>query len=87
MFWLHRWRRVSGPADEQLRALENWVRLRFHLTSSDSMIAIIGAFGRLTDAGMDEHDATDTILRILRDSEPAAHQWAQRCPDAQPLEG
>jgi hypothetical protein len=38
------------------------------------MIAIIGAFGRLIDAGMDEADATETVLRILRESEP------DRCP-------
>jgi len=34
------------------------------------MIAIIGAVGRLTNAGMDEDDATETVLRILRESEP-----------------
>ncbi len=37
------------------------------------MIAIIGAVGRLTDAGMDEDDATKTVLRILRESEPGGH--------------
>jgi hypothetical protein len=41
------------------------VRLRFQLAASDPMIAIIGAVGRLTDAGMTPHDATDTLLRIL----------------------
>jgi hypothetical protein len=33
------------------------------------MTAIIGAVGRLTDAGMDQEDATETALRILRESE------------------
>jgi len=36
------------------------------------MMAIIRAFGRLTDAGMDEDDATETMLRILREFEPAS---------------
>ncbi len=34
------------------------------------MIAIIGAFGRLIDAGMTEDDATEIVLRILREFEP-----------------
>jgi hypothetical protein len=34
------------------------------------MIAIIGAFGRLVGAGMDEDGATETVLRIMRESEP-----------------
>lgn len=46
------------------------MRLRFQVAASDPMIAIIGAFGRLTDAGMDEEDATETVLRIMRESEP-----------------
>ena len=46
------------------------MRLRFQLAASDPMIAIIGAFGRLTDAGMTETEATETVLRILRESEP-----------------
>jgi hypothetical protein len=29
------------------------------------MLAIIGAVGRLTEAGMGVNDATDTVLRIL----------------------
>jgi hypothetical protein len=45
------------------------VRLRFQLAASDPMTAIIGAFGRLTDAGMDEDGATETVLRILRELE------------------
>jgi hypothetical protein len=32
------------------------------------MIAIIGAVGRLTDAGMTVDDAMDTVLRIMRES-------------------
>jgi hypothetical protein len=69
MSWLSRWRRASGPTHKERRVLENWVRLRFQLASSDPMIAIIGAFGRLTDAGMDEQEATETVLRIMRESE------------------
>jgi hypothetical protein len=38
------------------------------------MTAIIGAFGRLTDAGIHEDDATETVLRIMRESESG------RCP-------
>jgi len=67
---LRRWRRASGPDDQERQALEDWVRLRFHLASSDAMIAIIGAFGRLVGAGMDEDGATETVLRIMRESEP-----------------
>lgn len=70
MPWLPRWRRPSGSGDEERRALEDWVRLRFQLASSDPMTAIIGAFGRLTDARMDEADATKTLLRIMRELEP-----------------
>jgi hypothetical protein len=70
MFWLRRWRRATGAGDEERRALEDWVRLRFQLAASDPMTAIIGAFGRLTDAGMDEDAATETVLRIMREFEP-----------------
>jgi len=35
------------------------------------MVAIIGAMGRLTGAGVTEVDATDTVLRIMH--EPIAH--------------
>ena len=48
------------------------MRLRFQLAASDPMIAIIGAFGRLVDAGMDEDGATETVLRILREFEADA---------------
>jgi hypothetical protein len=70
MSWLRSWRWVHGPSDDERRALEDWVRLRFQLASSDPMIAIIGAFGRLIDAGMSDDDATETVLRIMRESEP-----------------
>jgi len=72
MSWLRRWRRANGPGDEERRELEDWVRLRFHLAASDPMIAIIGAVGRLTDAGMGVDDATDTVLRILHEGEPGS---------------
>jgi hypothetical protein len=70
MSWLRRWWRPCGPCDEERRALEGWLRLRFQLVSSDPMIAIIGAFGRLTDAGMTASDATEAVLRIMREGEP-----------------
>ncbi len=69
MSWLLRWRRASGPADEERQVLEHRVRLRFQLASSDPMTAIIGAVGRLTDAGMGVDAAADIVLRILRESE------------------
>ncbi len=34
------------------------------------MTAIIGAFGQLTDAGITADDATETVLRIMRESDP-----------------
>jgi len=43
------------------------VRLRFQLAASDPMIAIIGAVGRLTDAGMSVDDTTATVLRIVHE--------------------
>jgi len=67
MPWLRRWRRVIRPGDDERLALETWVRLRFVLASSDPMIAIIGACGRLTAAGMDTNDALDTALLILHE--------------------
>jgi hypothetical protein len=67
MSWLGRWGRTSGPSNDERRVLEAWVRLRFQLAASDPMIAIIGAVGRLTDAGMDTNDAVDTVLRILHE--------------------
>jgi hypothetical protein len=67
MRWLSLWRRANGPDDENRRALEDWVRLRFQLAASDPMIAIIGAVGRLTDAGMTADDAMARVLRILNE--------------------
>jgi hypothetical protein len=67
MSLLRGWRRASGPSDDERQRLEDWVRLRFRLAASDPMIAIIGAVGRLTDAGMTTDDATDTVLRILHE--------------------
>jgi hypothetical protein len=72
LVWLPRWRRPSDPGNEEQQALEAWVRLRFQLASSDPMIAIIGAVARLTDAGLTVEDATETVLRILREFEPDA---------------
>lgn len=69
MSWLPRWCRPSDPGNENRQALEAWIRLRFGLAASDPMIAIIGAFGRLTAAGMTDDDATETILRIMRESD------------------
>jgi hypothetical protein len=69
MFWPRR-RPPNGLTDEERETLEAWVRLRFQLASSDPMTAIIGAFGRLTDAGMTETEATETVLRIMREFEP-----------------
>ena len=45
------------------------MRLRFQLAASDPMSAIIGAVGRLTDAGMGVDDAMDTVLRIMREAD------------------
>lgn len=74
IFSLRLWHRTGGPGDAERRALEDWVRLRFQLAASDPMIAIIGAFGRLTDSGMTAADATETVLRIMRDFEPDGRQ-------------
>ena len=48
--------------------MEDWVRRRFQIASADPVTAMIGAVGRLTDAGMDLADATDTVLRIMRET-------------------
>ena len=71
-FLVRLWRRADGPGEAQRRALEDWVRLRFQLAASDPMIAIIGAVGRLTEAGMSVDDATDTALRILEEERSGA---------------
>lgn len=68
--WIPRRRRRNGPSDEERQALEDWVRLRFQLAASDPMIAIIGAVGRLTDAGMTTDEALETVLRILHEANP-----------------
>ncbi len=38
------------------------------------MEAIVGAVGRLTDAGMNQADAVDTVLRILRECDQKAER-------------
>ena len=68
MSWL-RLRRRTRPGDAERRALEEWVRLRFQLAASEPIIAILGAVGRLTDAGISPNDATDTVLRILQEGQ------------------
>jgi len=74
MSWIREWRRVKNSRDQERRALEDWVRLRFRLAASDPMIAIIGAVGRLTDAGMTTDEAIDTVLRIMRELQSLARQ-------------
>jgi hypothetical protein len=59
------WRRSVDV--ERRRALEEWVRLRLRFLSADPMVAIIGAVGRLTEAGMTVGDATDMVLGIVRE--------------------
>ena len=48
------------------------MHLRFQLAASDPMIAIIGAVGRLTEAGMTTDEAMDTVLRIMRELQSLA---------------
>jgi hypothetical protein len=84
--WL-RARRASGPGVEERGVLEDWVCRRFQMASSDPMDAVIGAVGRLTDAGMSGADATDTVLRILSERQadlqasapgiPRNSEWAR----------
>ncbi len=64
LWWRRRAR--SRPDDEEQDRLEGWVRLRLHVLS-DPMIAIIGAVGRLTEAGVGVDDAVETVLRILHE--------------------
>lgn len=64
---LRLWRWAGGRSDADRRVLEDWVHLRFRLAASDPMIVIIGAVGRLTDAGMTTDEAIDTVLRILHE--------------------
>jgi hypothetical protein len=67
MSWRATWRRSKVLSARAQTDLETWVRLRFQLAASDPMIAIIGACGRLTDAGMTTDEAMDTVLRILHE--------------------
>jgi hypothetical protein len=71
LFWRRWTHRANGPGDEERRSLEEWVQRRFQMDSSDPMEAVIGAVGRLTDAGMSAADATETVLRILSESQAA----------------
>ncbi|MGH7390166.1 MAG: hypothetical protein ACREM3_12030 [Candidatus Rokuibacteriota bacterium] len=64
--WLKVWFRSELPEDER-RALEKWVRLRFRMSDSDPLAAIGGAVTRLTTAGMRRKQATELVLRILRE--------------------
>jgi hypothetical protein len=79
-----RWRRAEGLGEGERRALEDWVRRRFQIGPPDPMEAVIGAVGRLTDAGMTGADATDTVLRILREGQAGSEGGGrgQGCPDS-----
>lgn len=60
-------RRLTGsrpPTEAERLKLESWVRLRFHLASTDSTSHVIAAASRLTEAGLDTDEAVDTVLRI-----------------------
>jgi hypothetical protein len=65
-------RRLPEPNPEERRALEEWVRKRFRMASTDPMEAVIGAVGRLTEAGIEYADATETVLRIVRECAAAS---------------
>jgi hypothetical protein len=75
--------------------LEDWARLRFQVVASDPMIAIIGAVGRLTDAGIAVDDAVETVLRILHEEvtagpkpeRPSARGFVPRKASAPPRDG
>ena len=67
MHWVPRWYGPGSPSVEERQELEVWVRLRFQLAASDPMLAIVGAVGRLTDAGMTTGEAIDIVLRIVRE--------------------
>jgi hypothetical protein len=73
IFSLRLWRGAASPGEAERRALEEWVRLRLQVAASDPMIAIIGAVGRLTAAGMTTDDATNTVLRILHEEQSATN--------------
>jgi hypothetical protein len=74
MSWLAAWRRSKVLSAKAQRDLETWVRLPLRLAASDPMVAIIGAVARLIDAGMGVDDATDTVLRLVRETE-AGGAW------------
>ena len=66
--WFRRWRPEHGPGEDERRALEHWVRRRFQMASPDAMDAIIGAVGRLTEAGMSQADAAETVVRVVKET-------------------
>lgn len=51
-------------AEAERRKLEDWVRLRLSVASSDATSHVIAATARLTEAGMDTDEAVDTVRRI-----------------------
>jgi hypothetical protein len=65
------WRKPLLP-DDQRQALERWVRLRILLLEDDPMVAIIGAVARLTDEGMEQADAIELVVAMLREGDAAA---------------
>jgi hypothetical protein len=68
------WLRHRVLTVDARHALENWVRLRFQLAGSDPITAIIGAVGRLTDAGMTADEAVEAVLRIMHETDQGAQQ-------------
>jgi hypothetical protein len=48
------------------------VRLRILLLEDDPMVAIIGAVARLTDEGMEQADAIELVVAMLREGDAAA---------------
>jgi hypothetical protein len=67
------WRKPPLP-NERRQVLERWVRSRLQMLKEEPLMAIFGAFGRLTAEGMDRAEAFDTIMRIVREEEAAARQ-------------
>ena len=65
------WRKPPVP-DAQRQALARWVWLRFLFLEDDPMVAIIGAVARLTDEGMEQADAIELVVGILREGDAAA---------------
>lgn len=62
------WKKTSLK-DEQRRALERWVRLRFRMLEGNPVEAVIGAVARLTGEGMKRDDAMATVAKILREED------------------